>query len=166
MPWTQKGEGQNLRSSCSNSGLRPGSGLRRNLRFPSQLQVQYWQTEAPTTPQHCCPDRDARHKAAAAGSQGRGQGRGGVGRHLHPTLRETWKTQGEDDREAEWVPTPPGEACLCGPQHMGRLCGAVRVPEDRTRPQRPSKETGSLADTGPHKWTPCSFLEKGWLRET
>lgn len=140
MPWTQKGEGQNLRSSCSNSGLRPGSGLRRNLRFPSQLQVQYWQTEAPTTPQHCCPDRDARHKAAAAGSQGRGQGRGGVGRHLHPTLRETWKTQGEDDREVEWVPTPPGEACLCG---MGStwgdcavLCACLRTGPDPRGPQR------------------------------
>lgn len=29
--------------------------------------------------------------------------------------------------------------------------------EDGTRLQRPSKETGSLADTGRHKWTPVFF---------
>lgn len=168
MPWTQRGEGQSLRSSCSNSGLRPGSGLTRNLRFPSQTASPALQlvTETPNTPQHCCSEKDTQHKAAAVREpRGAGQGRGGAGETLAPcTERNLEETQG-DDRKGNRSQLYPGEACLHGPQHTGRPCDGMHMPEDGTRPQRPSKETGPLADTGPTSGPLRSFLEKGWLRE-
>ena len=110
-----------LRNSCSNSGLRPGSGLTRNLRFPSQTASPALRlvTEAPNTPQHCCSERDTQHKAAAVREpRGAGQGRGGAGETLAPcTERNLEETQG-DDKEREQVPASPrGSMPAWAPAH-------------------------------------------------
>ena len=174
MHCTQRGEGQSLRRTYSNSGLRPGSGLTRNLRPPSQTagpvlaglrHQRYLSTTAL---------KDTRHKAMhGQEAWGVGQGCGGDretserGDTLAPrTERNLGKNPGWRRRAKGAGPhlTQAG-ACLCGPKHTERSRGGVRVSEDGTRLQRPSKETGSLADTGRHKWTRVLFWRKGgWER--
>ena len=149
MHCTQRGEGQSLRRTYSNSGLRPGSGLTRNLRPPSQTagpvlaglrHQRYLSTaalkETPDTKR--CMGRKPGGWARAAVGTGRPVSEG---THWHHALKETWeKTQGEDDVQREQVPTSPRQEHACVDPSIRRdrvvVYVCLRMGPDSRDPQR------------------------------